>query len=82
MMNLEEFKIIGLYPIIEIIDQIINKEWTTEDILKQTKETEWFKSKYFEYLPFELQVEMHMANEVDIKGAIEFLENHKVRVID
>lgn len=86
--NVEEYdefgriKIIGIYPLNEIIEEIKNSVWSKEDLLRQTKETEWFKSKYFEFLPFELQVEMHMANEVDIEGVMKFLGKHKIRVID
>lgn len=70
---------------IDIIDElkkIKNKNWDIGEIIAVTKENEFFISKYSEYLPHELQLEMHASHEVDINGVMEFLNNFTFRVIE
>lgn len=75
-------KIKGEYNLEKIINAIKNKKWSEEELLEVTKYNEWFKSKYIEYIPEQLQLDMHIAHEVDIEGALEFLKKYKIRIVD
>lgn len=65
--------------LISVLHEIKNKQWTREDIIQHVKDTEWFQSKYSEYLPEELRIDMHMTHEVDIEGVKAFLETYSIR---
>lgn len=86
--NVEEYdglgrlKIVGIYPLEKILEEIKNKEWASDELFKVTKENEWFRSKYLEYIPKELQLDMHASNEIDIDGALKFLKEYKIRIIN
>ncbi|AJA49141.1 DEAD/DEAH box helicase [Clostridium pasteurianum DSM 525 = ATCC 6013] len=75
-------KISGVYPLDGILEEISSKKWSNELLFKETKDNEWFKSKYIEYLPEELQYDMHAANEIDIDGTLEYLKEYRFRIID
>ncbi len=75
-------KIKGEYHLDETLNAIKNKKWDAKELLGGTKENEWFKSKYIEYIPRTLQVDMHIAHEVDIEGALEFLRKYKIRIVE
>lgn len=74
--------IAGIYPLDKILEKIKNKEWAREELFEVTKENEWFRSKYLEYIPEELQLDMHTSNEVDIDGVMKFLKEYKIRIIN
>lgn len=68
--------------IIGILSLLKSKKWSNDELLSETSENEFFESKFFDYLPGELQREMHIAHEVDINGALEFLNSFEFRLID
>lgn len=68
--------------LLNIFNEMKVIDWNPEKLLKYTSDNEMFKSKYSEYLPEELQIDMHIENEIDIKGAQEFLDKYKIRIIE
>lgn len=60
--------------IIEKIEQMKNRKWSIEDILKVTQKNELFVSKYSEYLPEDLRILMHIEQEINLEGAIDYLK--------
>lgn len=60
------------------IEQIKNKKWTIENILSVTNDNEVFESKYSKYLPKKLQTEMHINQEIDLEGAIEYFRTFEI----
>ncbi|MDN7242859.1 DEAD/DEAH box helicase [Planococcus sp. N028] len=71
--GLGRIKLPGYVDIQELFSEVRNKAWNPNEILGQTKETELFLSKYKPNLPETLQEEMHVAHEVDIEGALKYL---------
>jgi len=65
----------------EKFEKLFSREWNIEDILKVTRENEWFISKYSSYLPDNLLLDMHIAHEIDIDGTLLFLKEKKFRLI-
>lgn len=57
-------------------------KWTEKIILEEKKKKESFISKFASYLPVELQDEMHVAHELDLGGALEYLDAFQWRFID
>lgn len=80
--DLGRIEIVSDYDLLNIFNEIKVIDWNSEELLKYTSDNELFKSKYSEYLPEELQIKMHIENELDIKGAKEFLQKYKIRVIE
>jgi ATP-dependent Lhr-like helicase len=70
------------FSILDVLNKIKAKNWEPIELLQYTKDDEVFVSKYLEYLPEDLQIEMHIAHEVDIAGVKEFLDRYKIRVIE
>lgn len=68
--------------ITDVLGRIRAKNWDVEELIRYTKEDEFFVSKYLEYLPEELQSDMHIAHEVDIDGVREFLGKYRIRVFE
>ncbi|MDJ0331780.1 DEAD/DEAH box helicase [Planococcus sp. S3-L1] len=58
----------------ELLSKVRTKTWISIEILDRTKETELFLSKYKPNLPEALQGELHIAHEVDIEGALKYLD--------
>ena len=67
--------------LIEILKEIRQKDWSLSDLLPYTMDHEFFVSKYSPFLPKELQIEMHEAHYVDIKGVLDFLNCYCIREI-
>jgi ATP-dependent Lhr-like helicase len=65
----------------DVIRQINDKDWTPEDLLEVTTDQEFFTSKYSIYLPEDIQNQLHIANEVDIKGMREYIRTHEFIII-
>lgn len=66
----------------KVLEQLKYKEWFVDELLEYVKENEWFASKYSSMLPADLLIEMHIAHEMDVKGAIDFLKNKEFVVIN
>jgi ATP-dependent Lhr-like helicase len=62
--------------IIGAINKIKNMIWSEEDLLEVTRSEEFFQSKFSEYLPEELKIKMHIANEIDIPETINYLNSY------
>ncbi|WP_300386333.1 DEAD/DEAH box helicase [Clostridium sp.] len=63
--------------IIEKIEEMKNKKWSVKEIFKITRENELFVSKYSEYLPEDLRILMHIEQEINLEGAIDYLKEFK-----
>ncbi|WWS87421.1 DEAD/DEAH box helicase [Sporosarcina psychrophila] len=68
--------------IAEVIRQAQEKQWAIEDLLRVTHEHEMFVSKFYTYLPRDIQVELHVISTINLKGMEEYLATHSFRVID
>ncbi|WP_449354837.1 DEAD/DEAH box helicase [Virgibacillus natechei] len=80
--GLGRIKLPSSVDILHELNEIKNKKWTVEELIAVTKESELFASKYTEYLPQYLQVEMHASHEIDIGGVMDFLNRYTFRVIE
>jgi ATP-dependent Lhr-like helicase len=58
-----------------------NREWTSKVLLENTKDQEFFSTKFSPYLPERLQEEIHIASEINIQALKEYLISHLFRVI-
>lgn len=67
--------------ILSIIKKMKEKEWTAEDLLSYVEEKEFFTSKYAAFIDDSLRVKMHVGNEVDIEGAVNYLHQYEFRSI-
>lgn len=67
--------------IIEKIEEMKNKKWTVKEILTVTRENELFVSKYSEYLPEDLRILMHIEQEINLDGAIDYLKEFEFILI-
>jgi len=65
----------------DLVAKICCRKWEEEDLVMYIRENEWLVTKYSPYLREELQREMHLKNEADLKGALEFLEIYQVITI-
>lgn len=79
--GLGRIKLPSTVDIIDELTQIKNKSWEIEELISVTKENELFVSKYSEYLPQEIQLEMYASHEIDIDGVMEFLNSYTFRVV-
>ena len=61
----------------DLVEKIRCRDWQEGDLVPYIKKNEWLVTKYSPYLMDELQKEMHFCNEVDLKGALEFLEMYQ-----
>lgn len=64
-----------------ILKELKEREWDSNDLLEHTLEQEFFKTKYSPYLPKELQTEIHIAHEINIEEMMEYLKTYSFRVI-
>lgn len=62
--------------------EISTRTWNEEDILSVTKKHELFVSKYSIYLPTELIYEIHKAHNIDLQGALTFLQEKTLKFIE
>ncbi|WP_336990029.1 DEAD/DEAH box helicase [Bacillus infantis] len=56
--------------------------WDEKDLLEEKKKKEDFQSKYAEFIPEQLKDEMHIKHELDLKGTIEYLQQHEWKLIE
>jgi ATP-dependent Lhr-like helicase len=68
-------------PIMDVLKEIKASNWKEPGLLPFVMENEWFTSKFTPYLPEELKREMHWANEIEIQGALEFLNQKEFVLI-
>lgn len=62
--------------IMDVLRKIKDKDWHPEDFLEVTLDHERYITKYSKFLPIEYQMEMHIANEIDIVGMAEYLNTY------
>ena len=72
----------GHYDIIEILKQIKQLDLSPQTLISHTRAEEFFASKFSEYLPVDIQLEMHVAHEIDVDGMNEFLKTYSPRIIE
>lgn len=65
-----------------VIEEMRQREWKPEDLLPYITEKEMLVTKYSPYLPESLQIKMHMDGEIDLKGAMNFINTHTFRFIN
>ena len=58
----------------DLVEKIRSRDWVEANLVPYIRENEWLVTKYSSYLMEELQREIHFRNEVDLKGALEFLD--------
>ena len=63
-----------------LYDELRNRDWDVGQILSAKKEKQEFVSKYAFYLPMELRDEVHIEHELDLRGAVSFLNGTKWRI--
>jgi len=61
----------------DLVQKICSRDWQEADLVLYIRKNEWLVTKYSPYLMDELQQDMHFRNEVDLKGALEFLDRHQ-----
>ncbi|TGE31558.1 DEAD/DEAH box helicase [Desulfosporosinus sp. Sb-LF] len=61
----------------DLIDRIRNRVWEEADLVLFIRENEWLVTRYSPYLTDELQQKMHLKSELDLKGALDFLESYQ-----
>ncbi|MBP2241816.1 ATP-dependent Lhr-like helicase [Cytobacillus eiseniae] len=69
----------GNFDMEELLQEMNKINWTPETFIKHTTDQEFFFSKFSTYLPKDIQKEMHIANEIDIKGMREYLKLYSFR---
>ena len=65
----------------KIFENMKNKKWTTADLLPYIPKSEQMKTKYSEEIPEQLNIEMHLANEVAIEETLEFLHKYEIKFL-
>ncbi|BAU29076.1 ATP-dependent Lhr-like helicase [Aneurinibacillus soli] len=66
----------------KVIEAMRNKDWKAEDLLPYVKETEFFQSKYSSCLPESLQIDMHIAHEMNIEETKQYLNKFQFRLVE
>ncbi|MDR3585751.1 MAG: DEAD/DEAH box helicase [Desulfosporosinus sp.] len=61
----------------DLIEKIQSRVWEEADLVSFIWKNEWLETKYSPYLTDELQQKMHLKSEIDLKGALEFLERYR-----
>ena len=61
----------------DLIEKIRSRAWEEADLVMFIRENEWLVTKYSPYLTDELQQKMHLKSEIDLKGALKFLESYR-----
>jgi len=63
--------------VLDLIEKILSRKWKEADLVLFIRENEWLVTKYSPHLTDELREKIHLKSEVDLKGALEFLENYR-----
>ncbi|MED3647392.1 helicase-related protein, partial [Halalkalibacterium halodurans] len=79
--GLNRISIEGLFSM-DVIDYIKYEAWEPKKLMEFVYETELFDSKFSRLLPENLLVKMHIVHEMDIKGAIDYLNKTNFKFID
>jgi len=61
----------------DLIETIKRRVWEDADLVSVIRGNEWLVTKYSPYLTDELQTKIHFKNELDLKGALAFLNSHR-----
>ncbi|HZK83212.1 MAG TPA: DEAD/DEAH box helicase [Desulfosporosinus sp.] len=61
----------------DLIEKILSRVWEEEDLFLFIRDKEWLVTKYSPYLTDELRQKMHMKYEIDLSGALKFLESYR-----
>jgi ATP-dependent Lhr-like helicase len=69
------------YDFVGLFEKMKNHNWSHEQLFPFILSNEWFQSKYYNCLPDKLQLKMHAAHKINIKGALEYLNRYKIKVI-
>ncbi|MRX71953.1 DEAD/DEAH box helicase [Bacillus lacus] len=56
--------------------------WDEKEIVEKKKKISDFPSKFATYIPEYLKDEMHIKHELDLKGALEFLNDFELKIIE
>lgn len=67
---------------IDVLNFIKSEDWDEERLFPQITEQELFNSKFAPFLPGKLFKKMHVAHEMDIHGAIQYLREFEFKFID
>jgi len=59
-----------------LIETIRSRVWEEADLVLFIKKNEWLVTKYSPYLTDELRQKMHLRREIDLKGALSFLDRY------
>ncbi|MGS2776398.1 DEAD/DEAH box helicase [Robertmurraya sp. GLU-23] len=79
--GLNRLRIEGPFSI-DVLNFIKGEEWDEVRLFPFITEVEWFNSKFSPFLPDELFMKMHIAHEMDIRGATEYLEEFEFKFVD
>lgn len=60
----------------DLLEKILSRVWDEADLVLFIRESEWVVTKYSPYLTDELQRKMHMKSEIDLMGALKYLESY------
>lgn len=63
--------------LLDLIEKIQNRVWEDTDLVMFIRKNEWLVTKYSPYLTEELRQKMHLKSEIDLIGALEFLESYR-----
>ena len=61
----------------DLIEKIRSRVWEDADLVLFIRENEWLVTKYSPYLTDELQQKIHLKSEIDLKGALKYLESYR-----
>ncbi|MHB8074566.1 DEAD/DEAH box helicase [Desulfosporosinus fructosivorans] len=65
----------------DLIEKIQKQTWEDSDLVFFIRENEWLVTKYSPYLTGELQRKMHFMSELDINGALKYLNSFRFLII-
>lgn len=67
--------------IVKVLQQMNEKDWVAEDLLPHVLDTEWYQSKFTEYIPRAMKERMHIVHRMDVQGATGYLQRYEFRLI-
>lgn len=66
----------------ELLNKLRNFTCDEKEILEEKKKKEDFLSKFASYIPEQLRDEMHIRHELDLRGALEHIQNYQWKLIE
>ncbi|MGB6409214.1 MAG: DEAD/DEAH box helicase [Planococcus donghaensis] len=64
-----------------IFESMKNKKWIVSDLLPHVRDYELLETKYSKEIPHELNMKMHVANEIALEETMEFLNKYEIKII-